>query len=155
MRQLVFPCGASHEVPTGQAYPFTGAHVSKNGSMLLLVGAAGCAPPKLPDGNRAPCAMYCLKPGRHVKEQLAYESNELVWIMSCHGRLYEDGIDVTPPLIGRCPHCEKKRKYLAECVRAAKSRERLNRASQESGVISISSAKRGQLRSALPRATGR
>ena len=146
MRQLVFPCGAGYEMRPEQKYPFEGAHVATNGSVRLLVGATGCTPPKLPDGNPAPCAMYCLKPGRHVQERPGYEAGELVIVMSCHGRLFEDGIDVTLPRVGKCPHCEKKRKYLAECVRAAAARKR--RASAESGseqsgkrVVSISAAR--------------
>lgn len=126
MRQLVFPCGASYEVRNGEGYPFNGAHVNKDGSIRLVVAGTGLRPPKLPDSPPAPCFFDCLKPGRHSKQQRVYEGvggNKLGWITTCHGRLHEDGIDVTPPPAGKCPHCEEQRKYEAACRRSARSGE--------------------------------
>lgn len=126
MRQLVFPCGASYELRNGEAYPLDGAHVNKDGSVRLAVGGTGLTPPKLPNGQPAPCFFDCLKPGRHSKQQRVYEGldgNKLGWITTCHGRLHEDGVDVTPPLTGKCPHCEEQRGYEAACRRAARSGE--------------------------------
>lgn len=124
MRQLVFPCGASYDVRSHQTYPPNGAHVNKDGSIRLVVDGTGLRSPKLPDGQPAPCDFDCLKPGRHSKQQRVYEDgNKLGWITTCHGRLHEDGVDVTPPLTGKCPHCEEQRKYEAACRRAARSGE--------------------------------
>ena len=123
MKQLVFPCGASYDLRPDEAYPMDGAHVIKDGSMRMIVGGTGCTPPKLPDGSLAPCFFDCIKPGRHSKQQRVYEGpagDKLGWITTCQGRLHQDGVDVTPRLAGKCPHCEEQRKYETACRRAAR-----------------------------------
>jgi hypothetical protein len=124
MKQLVFPCGATYDLRPDEAYPLDGAHIVKNGSMRMVVGGIGCTPPSLPDGRPAPCFFDCLKPGRHSKQQRVFEGvagNRLGWITTCQGRLHDDGIDVTPPLTGKCPHCEEQRQNEAACRRAART----------------------------------
>jgi hypothetical protein len=124
MKQLVFPCGASYDLRHDELYPLEGAHVTKDGSMRMAVAGTGCTPPKLPDGSHAPCLFDCLKPGRHSKQQRVYEGisgDKLGWMATCHGRLFEDGVDTTPVLTGPCPHCHEQRAYESACRRAARS----------------------------------
>ena len=121
MRTLVFACGAAYPPLRPGQNPFDCNHRARDGSVEMSVGAARCMPPKLPDGRPAPCADYCLKPGRHVREQQVYEGGELVWITICRARLHEDGVDITPPLVGKCPHCVEQKAYGAACRHAARS----------------------------------
>jgi hypothetical protein len=121
MKTLVFACGASYPPLRPGQNPFDCNHRAMDGSVEMVVGATKTMPPKLADGRPAPCAGYCLKPGRHVREQEAYEGSELVWITICRARLYEDGVDITPPLVGKCPHCVEQKAYIAACRRTARS----------------------------------
>jgi len=121
MKTLVFACGASYPPLRPDHDPFDCNHRARDGSVEMGVGAVRCMPPKLPDGQPAPCADYCLKPGRHVREQQVYEGGELVWITICRARLHEDGVDITPPLVGKCPHCVEQEAYGAACRHAARS----------------------------------
>ena len=122
MRALVFSCGASHPLPI-EIDPFERGHRAKNGSLEIVVGAPRCAVPKFADGKPAPCASYCLKPGRHAREQQVYEGNDLVWITLCQARLHEDAVDVTPPVVGKCPHCVEQKAYIVACRRAARLKQ--------------------------------
>jgi len=124
MKQLVFPCGARYDLRQNVTFPLAGAHVHKDGSVRMAVAGKGCTPPKLPDGSRASCLFGCLKPGRHAKQQRVFEGvdgDRLGWLATCHGRLYEDGVDVTPPQTGPCQHCQEQRAYVAACRRAARA----------------------------------
>lgn len=124
MKQLVSPCGASYDLRHDETYPLEGAHIAKDGSMRMVVAGSGCTPPKLPDGDLAPCLFDCLRPGRHSKQQRVYEGiggDKLGWMATCHGRLFEDGVDITPVLTGTCPHCQEQRAYESACRRAARS----------------------------------
>jgi hypothetical protein len=124
MKQLVFPCGATHPFPDLPEYPTTALHILKDGSIDFLVGAPRTLSPLLANGQRAPCADWCVKPGRHAKEHLVYfgDSPELQTITTCAARIVEDGIDVTPTPTGPCRHCEVQRAYATACRRAAKNR---------------------------------
>jgi len=121
METLVFACGASYPPLCPDQNPFDCNHRARDGSVEMSVGAARCMPPKLPDGRPAPCADYCLKPGRHVREQQVYEGGELAWITICRARLHEDEVDITPALVGKCPLCVEQKAYGAACQRAARS----------------------------------
>ncbi len=124
MKQLVFPCGASFDLRHDGTYPPEGAHVAKDGSVRMGVAGTGFTSPKLPDGSRAPCLFDCLKPGWHSKQQRVYEGtsgDKLGWVATCHGRLFEDGVDTTPLLTGTCPHCQVQRAYESACRQAARS----------------------------------
>jgi hypothetical protein len=124
MKQLVFPCGATHRFPDLPEFPTTSDHIFEDGSIGFTVGGPRILSPLLPDGMRAPCATWCVKPGLHCKENLVYlgDSPELQTVTTCAARIVEDGIDVTPKPTGPCRHCEVRRAYAATHRRAAKNR---------------------------------
>ena len=93
-------------------------------SCRFLPPHTGCTPAKLPNGSQAPCLFDCLKPGQHSKRQRVYEGiggDKLGWMATCHGRLFEEGVDITPVLTGTCPQCQEQRAYESTCRRAARS----------------------------------
>lgn len=128
--RIVFPCDAY--------YPIAGQHVinqmcegafhrNKCGSFRVVTDTDGVKPPIVPDsgGQRAQCSLDCPKKGKHRKAEtvirMGPNGTYRTIVVSCYGRIMQNGVDITPPGNTFCFHCREQREFEKACRKAAKA----------------------------------